>query len=535
MSVLSEKDKAVFRALIAESVGCGLTPEDQAKLETILRSSRAAKKYYIECLGLYTDLNDLAGSDEVMKLSPADSKSCNFRFRRPLWIVSAASIVALVLLGLFLSWPWISPGPQVGTIVDSLDLQAGWLFPKEPGRKLFLAQARTRIKTGVVHVRLDQGVDLILEGPCCFELVSPSLITLKRGRLYAHVVDEGRGFTVRTSNTEMVDIGTEFGVVSYGTQGAEIHVITGQVEVRQGSDQTHSPESVVSGHALRISAQGDVTRDIPYDPQAFVRRIDSNSHFAWRGQNTLDLADVVAGGDGFGTGRSGYEIEPLSGAFRAIQGQAYDRQGDYRYHPVEALPFVDGVFIPDGGVGPVRVASAGHEFAQCPDTCNIFFSELLGCSMKLKGPVEGRLRGLVLNDIEYADGNRSGIFMHANLGVTFDLQRIRQALGSDLTIQRFESVAGISEATNVPEVGDMDLWILIDGQVVYAHQNIKVGQAQPVSIPIEVESRFLTLATTDSQSDNGDFVDTFADWGTFGQPRLILKSKIITNDPGVGR
>lgn len=535
MSPLSEKDKAALRALIAESVSSGLSPDDQGKLEAILRDSRAAKEYYIECLGLYTDLHDLAGSQDAFDLPQADSGTRVPRSRR-LRFASAASIAALLLLGFWFLWPRIAPGPEIGTVVDALDLRASWSFPKRPGQRLHLRQAKARIKAGVAHIHLDQGVDLILEAPCSFEVVSPTVLTLKRGRLYARVAEEGRGFTVKTSEAEIVDLGTEFGVVSYGAQGAEVHVMVGRVEVHEASPRTgFLPESIVTGHALQISARGDVARDVPYDPGAFVRRIDSTSRVTWRGQNALDLADVVAGGDGFGTGRPGYEIEPLTGSFRAIKTEAYDRQGDHRYHPVEALPFVDGVFVPDGGAGPVQVTSAGHEFADCPETCNIFFSELLGCSMALKGEIEGQRRGLILNGVEYANDKRSGIFMHANLGVTFDLQRVREALGPALTLQRFESMVGISEATNVPEVGDVDVWVLLDGRVAYVRRDVKVGRAQPVDIPIDPEARFLTLAATDSRSDNEGFVDTFADWCTFGQPRLILRSNAITSDPDIGR
>ena len=40
--------------------------------------------------------------------------------------------------------------------------------------------------------------------------------------------------------------------------------------------------------------------------------------------------------------------------------------GDGKYHRVEAMPFVDGVFIPDGRIGPVQLDSAGHTFADFP-------------------------------------------------------------------------------------------------------------------------------------------------------------------------
>ena len=83
----------------------------------------------------------------------------------------------------------------------------------------------------------------------------------------------------------------------------------------------------------------------------------------------LDLVDVVAGGDGF-SGRRNRGIDPTSGRTSDTPGEpTKDAEllvGDGKYHRVEALPFVDGVFIPDGRLGQVQVDSAGHAFAGFP-------------------------------------------------------------------------------------------------------------------------------------------------------------------------
>ena len=86
----------------------------------------------------------------------------------------------------------------------------------------------------------------------------------------------------------------------------------------------------------------------------------------------LDLVDVVAGGDGF-SGRRGQGINPTNGQATDIPPKDFDftLTGDGRYHRVPALPFVDGVFIPDGRSGPVQLDSAGHAFDGFPATDNI--------------------------------------------------------------------------------------------------------------------------------------------------------------------
>ena len=45
----------------------------------------------------------------------------------------------------------------------------------------------------------------------------------------------------------------------------------------------------------------------------------------------------------------------------------------------------------------------------------------------------------------------------------------------------------------------------------------------------DARTQFLTLVATDSQSGRKGLVDTFADWRTFGEPRLVLQLNEITS------
>ncbi len=112
--------------------------------------------------------------------------------------------------------------------------------------------------------------------------------------------------------------------------------------------------------------------------------------------------------------------------------------------------------------------------------------------------------------------------MHANVGLTFDLGAIHQGLASSRVVRRFESTVGISEDTNESHFGDADVWVLIDGRLVWSRRNMRVGQTQHITVPIPPESQFLTLVTTDSHSRTTR-ADTFADWCVFGNPRLVLE------------
>ena len=92
-------------------------------------------------------------------------------------------------------------------------------------------------------------------------------------------------------------------------------------------------------------------------PTNFVRQISK------RTVKIFDLVDVVAGGDGFSNKR-GRGIDPTTGqpVSEPPHGKRLSLVDDGRYHRVEAMPMVDGVFVPYGSTGRVQVDSAGHSF-----------------------------------------------------------------------------------------------------------------------------------------------------------------------------
>jgi WD40 repeat protein len=81
------------------------------------------------------------------------------------------------------------------------------------------------------------------------------------------------------------------------------------------------------------------------------RIIIGNPHLALEGAHhrIVDLADIVGGGNGFGTGTRGHGIHPGTGIETIDFNGRIETTlvGDGHYHDV-ALPFVDGVFVPHG-------------------------------------------------------------------------------------------------------------------------------------------------------------------------------------------
>ena len=106
-----------------------------------------------------------------------------------------------------------------------------------------------------------------------------------------------------------------------------------EIELNEGESASVTPQGVVTRLRPSVANRRQCDRLCSQDSQEIIK--------------TLNLVDMVAGGDGFGKARD-RGIDPTTGKTTAYsQTQEHRRRlGDGRYHRVEGLPFVDGVFVP---------------------------------------------------------------------------------------------------------------------------------------------------------------------------------------------
>ncbi len=124
-----------------------------------------------------------------------------------------------------------------------------------------------------------------------------------------------------------------------------------------------------------------------------------------------------------------------------------------------------------------------------------------------------------LGGVDYASSGHGLLYMHANKGITFDLEAIRRA-NPGCKVLRFRAVAGNTEPWSVNgEKVLADLWVFVDGRVRLERREINGRWARfRIVVPIADNDRFLTLAATDGgKGIAGDMI-------LFGDPRLELLS-----------
>jgi hypothetical protein len=446
----------------------------------------------------------------------------------------------------------------VGRITGMVDCQ--WSDPHTavPGPVAVPLGRKYALASGLLEITYDTGAKVILQGPVTYKVESASGGYLSVGKLTARVEkgeavrsteyevrskEEGSNvekqksgvsdsesrianplltthhsplFTITTPTATVTDLGTEFGVEVSEKGATTSRVFQGVVIIRPVDDARKSTEDAIElreGQVARVES-GDPRPIAVLDSAAgrmnFVRAMPK------RIVKSLDLVDVVAGGDGFSGGRR-RGVDPATGSIseRAPSNYLPTIASDNLYHRVEGIGFVDGVFIPNGAAGPVQVDSVGHTFDDFRKTDNLTYGHLwAGGPIALANAPDALRTNLGGND-DYASPGHGLLLVHANSGITFDLDAIRKA--TDGKIVRFRATGGNAATFADTSTLNADLWVLVDGRLRFVRGE-EAGRGGPVyvSVPLQEKDRFLTLAFTDGGDGCG------WDWTMFADPRLEM-------------
>ncbi|MBN2514384.1 MAG: NPCBM/NEW2 domain-containing protein [Sedimentisphaerales bacterium] len=438
-------------------------------------------------------------------------------------IVSSAALILLIALA------YLNPAkPQpAAVIIDTLN--AKWMHSTASPAKgdvLFGKNESVNLLSGIVKMEFAYGARVILEGPATFKTVSPDKMVLESGRMYASVPVKATGFTVMTPSSSVIDLGTEFGVEVDFAGSTNVHMFYGKTSLLAGAlGNVQASRILETGQAKRVNPSGHL-QDIPLNETGFVRALDSRTHFVWRGEK-INLADIIGGGDGLGTGTINQGIDVETGKAKLFEKATTSLHGKSQYVTVADNPLIDGVFIPIVQNGKLAVSSKGHAVDNFPQSAGDFWNGIFNGGWHEASNFSVPRHNLKLQGNEYGNSENPSIYMHASQGITFDLHAIRQHFPG-LEIDRFETICGISESLlehiamirkkmpnqPLPTAG---FHVLLDGRIKFS-RDLPAGQNEIISIPISSQDQFLTLVTTEGPDGTH-----FNDWALFAEPYLYLE------------
>ncbi len=238
-----------------------ISAEDHAALEQRIQNNAAARRLYVRCMGLSASLQEYAGG------SLANSKVTPMRSSKATWLwwtgAAAAALVGAWLV--FSHQPGTAPTVALeeeaaeGIAMLASTENCTWEKGSPAVGESFSAGRTLHLLKGLAEVAFDCGARVMLQGPTTVELTSAWAATLKQGSLHANVPPEAIGFRVVNPEVDVVDLGTEFSVVTDESGASEVFVHQGAVEVHpkgRKPNETKARKGVMREKESRRFAQG---------------------------------------------------------------------------------------------------------------------------------------------------------------------------------------------------------------------------------------------------------------------------------------
>ena len=168
----------------------------------------------------------------------------------------------------------------------------------------------------------------------------------------------------------------------------------------------------------------------------------------------------------------------------------------------------------------VQLDSARHVFTGFPNQTDASWGVVWAGGV-LPNDMAGAVPCRLLHGLDYSSPWHSVLGIHANKGIAFDLEAIRQA-NPRCKIQQLSSTAGSPIPQSAPDnpgaiPSKCDIWVFVDGQPRFRREGVTYNDGElNIVVPLNDQDRFLTLVST----DGGDGIGN--DAVIFGDPKLIL-------------
>ncbi len=209
----------------------------------------------------------------------------------------------------------------------------------------------------------------------------------------------------------------------------------------------------------------------------------------------LDLADMIGGGNGHGSGKKGSGLLLETGEVETAKLGLHRNVKPNRLAPnrislpeTNASRFVKGVFLPNGGEsGQAKLTLApGVVLKDIPPTTG------LAWDIVRNGPLNAQKHARI-DGIDYAAEGHSVLGLHANAAVVFDLAAIREANGvGDL---RLTAAVGFGAAPGASSKADFAVYL--DGERALHRVGLVKSESFTIDLPIPSAVKYLTLMATD--------------------------------------
>lgn len=247
------------------------------RIQSLILQDQRHLQTYVERFDFHCELHEQADHKptEMMVLDVLHQSATTLARQesRQQWRAGILLLTCGIILGVGFGWLYYSTflyATPVGTIASfSADLgTTSRTF--EPGQ--VIRQRETiSISKGILSVQLPEVmIDLI--GPASIRFENSGRVLLTGGKVIANVDPKGIGFTVKTPETEVVDLGTEFLVRHHRDEGTYVSVRRGVAQARH-LDWRGDPVKMIeltTSRAARFQQSDGVAKEVAYSGNDYL-------------------------------------------------------------------------------------------------------------------------------------------------------------------------------------------------------------------------------------------------------------------------
>lgn len=299
------------RNLVQQALDESISIKDHAELEALLQNDPSLRTYYLQEAGIHASLYRWASRTNAQHADTThDRKIIALPSASPQKQFFVPAAVALILISLIAGALYYTNASTADPSIVELE--------KAPNTQLFIDNSHTKtpemqqlttgsqlkLTRGSIELNFTSGVRSIVTAPAQLTISGKEEVLLQNGRSWFHVPENAIGFTVKTSELNVVDLGTDFAVLAYNGKGDEVHVSKGKVSA-DSLLHPHLPHLLTNEQAMAVTKNGKL-KEIPFRPiqsslpttkEYLHWNFDSveNSQFLVKGNSPrMEDADIIA-------------------------------------------------------------------------------------------------------------------------------------------------------------------------------------------------------------------------------------------------
>lgn len=261
---------AAHRELIQSLIDSTLSPVETTRVNALLRECPVLREFYIQQTRtdelLCAHFAQPATSVLLSRLEPVVSRR---KHAAAIAISLTLGMAAAIALMLTLGKDFFTPEIQPGEVADYSQFIPGpdrtpiaqvsggnditWTQSTgdlRPGH--WLSAGKIELKSGILELSYDSGSTVLIKAPATYYIEAENRGFLEKGSIRAHSPSTVSAFYVDTPNSELIDLGTTFGVTVLNALSTQVHVIDGLVKARAIAAKDGAWKHLLAGKALQI-------------------------------------------------------------------------------------------------------------------------------------------------------------------------------------------------------------------------------------------------------------------------------------------